>query len=200
MTGSTDGRSSRLPPAGGYRYAGLGPRFLALLVDLMLFCSVFFPATRLVEGVWLMAPSDHRWVSGWFITDPLCVVFLVVMSIYYIGLEATFGATLGKRIVRIRVIAPSGGVPGWRKSVIRNGLRVIDSLPAFNLLGVVLILRTPERTRVGDLVACTRVIHREACALGGDGELAGVGRRMARRPESEGAQTRGRQLERARSE
>jgi hypothetical protein len=37
----------------------------------------------------------------------------------------------------------------------------MDSLPAFNLLGVVLILRTAERTRVGDLAARTRVILRE---------------------------------------
>ena len=161
MSGRTDGRSSFLPPAGRYRYAGLGRRFVALLVDLMLFCSVFFPATRLAKGVWLMAPSDHRWVSGWFITDPLCIAFFVVMAIYYVGLEATFGATLGKRIARIRVIALSGEAPGWRKSVIRNGLRVIDGLPAFNLLGVILILRTPERTRVGDLVARTRVILRD---------------------------------------
>jgi uncharacterized RDD family membrane protein YckC len=161
MSGRTDGRSPFLPLVGPYHYAGLGRRFVALFVDLMLFCSVFFPATRLAKGVWLMTPGDHRWVSGWFITDPLCVAFFVVMAIYYIGLEAKFGATLGKRVARIRVIAPSGDAPGWRKSVIRNGLRVIDSLPAFNLLGVILILRTPERTRVGDLVARTRVILRE---------------------------------------
>lgn len=127
----------------------------------MLFCAVFFPATRLAKGVWLMTPGDRRWAGGWFITDPLCVAFFVVMAICYIGLEATFGATLGKRVARIRVVAPSGDAPGWRKSLIGDGLRVIDSLPAFDWLGVILILRTPERTRVGDLVAHTRVILRE---------------------------------------
>ena len=74
--------------------------------------SVFFPATRLAKGVWLMAASDHRWVNGWFIADPLCIAFFVAMSIYYIGLDAKLGATLGKRVVRVRVIARSGMFPG----------------------------------------------------------------------------------------
>jgi uncharacterized RDD family membrane protein YckC len=146
---------------GAYCYAGLGRRFLALLVDLLIFCAVFFPATRLVKGVWLMEPGDHRWVSGWFATDPLCVAFFIVMSVYYIACEASFGATLGKRLLRVRVIDPSGNVPGWRRSLIRNGLRLIDGLPAFNLLGMLLILATRERTRVGDLAARTRVVVRE---------------------------------------
>ena len=46
------------------RFAGLWPRFLAQLVDLALFCAVFFPVTRLVKGVWLMNPADHRWNRG----------------------------------------------------------------------------------------------------------------------------------------
>ena len=46
-------------------YAGLWERFLALLADTLLFCACFFPITRLVKGVWLMSPHDHRWVRGW---------------------------------------------------------------------------------------------------------------------------------------
>ncbi len=141
------------------RYAGLGRRFLALLFDLLLFCAVFFPVTRLVKGVWLMSPSDHRWVSGLFITDPLCVAFLIVMVLYYVLLEGLFGVTFGKWLVGLRVVGvDDGGRPGLVKSGLRNGLRAVDSLPAFNLLGVVLILRSPERARFGDRVAGTRVV------------------------------------------
>jgi hypothetical protein len=64
------------------QFAGLWPRFLGLLVDLALFCAVFFPVTRLVKGVWLMSPRDHNWVNGWFIFDPLCLIFLVIMALY----------------------------------------------------------------------------------------------------------------------
>jgi len=106
-----------------------------------------------------MEASDHRWVRAWFITDPICIVFFVVMCLYYVVLEARFGVTLGKLALRIRVIEiSSGGVPGWRRSMIRNALRLVDGLPALNLIGVILILATPEKTRLGDLVAQTRVV------------------------------------------
>jgi len=72
------------------RFAGLWPRFLALLVDFVLFCAVFIPATRFVKGIWIMSATDHRWNYGLFITDPLCIAFLVVMVLYFVFLEGLF--------------------------------------------------------------------------------------------------------------
>jgi uncharacterized RDD family membrane protein YckC len=144
---------------GQTRYAGLGSRFLALVVDMLLFCAVFFPVTRLVKGVWVMSAADHRWTYGWLITDPLCLVFMVLMVSYFILLEGLIGTTLGKRAVGIRVVDLDGRKPGLRRGLIRNLLRVVDTLPALNLLGVVLILTSKERARFGDWVAGTRVVH-----------------------------------------
>jgi uncharacterized RDD family membrane protein YckC len=144
------------------RYAGLWPRLLALGIDGLLFCAVFFPVTRLVKGVWLMQPTDHRWVSGWFITDPLCLSFLVIMGLYFVLLEGWLGATLGKVVLGLRVVGADGQVPGLRASVLRNLLRFVDGLPAFHLVGIVLILRSAERTRFGDRIAGTRVVDRRA--------------------------------------
>jgi uncharacterized RDD family membrane protein YckC len=140
-------------------YAGLGERFLALLVDVLLFCTCFFPVTRIVKGVWLMSPNDHNWVRGWFISDPLCLVFLVIMGLYFVCLEGWLGATLGKWVLGLRVIGIDGGRAGLWKSIVRNALRLVDGLPAFNLLGVVLIQRSGERARFGDRITGTRVIR-----------------------------------------
>jgi uncharacterized RDD family membrane protein YckC len=140
------------------KYAGLGKRFLALLVDLLLFCACFFPITRLVKGVWLMSPNDHNWVNGWFISDPLCLVFLVIMTLYMVLLEGLLGATVGKWVLGLRVVRTDGHRPGLWKGALRNLLRVVDSLPALNILGVIRILGSAERARFGDRVAKTRVI------------------------------------------
>ncbi len=144
---------------GEARYAGLWPRFWALCVDMLLFCAVFFPTTRLVKGVWHMAASDHRWVHGLLITDPLCIAFLLIMALCFWLLEGLAGATPGKRALGLRVVAAHGHRPGLEASLIRNALRVVDSLPALNQLGAVLIVRSPERARCGDRVAGTRVVH-----------------------------------------
>lgn len=141
------------------RYAGLWVRFLALSVDGILFCLVFFPVTRLVKGVWIMSSSDHLWGYGWIVTDPICIIFFVIMAAYFIVLEGLFGATLGKRFLGLQVVRPDGARPGLAKSTLRNLLRLVDGLPFLSILGSVLILISPERTRVGDRVAGTRVIH-----------------------------------------
>jgi len=140
-------------------YAGLRERFLALLLDALLFCACFFPITRFVKGVWLMSPNDHNWVQGWFIFDPLCLAFLVMIGLYFILLEGWLGATLGKWILGLRVIGLDGRRAGLWKGIVRNALRLIDGLPAFSLLGVILIQGSRERTRFGDRIAGTRVIR-----------------------------------------
>jgi uncharacterized RDD family membrane protein YckC len=142
------------------RFAGIPPRFLALLADLALFCAIFFPVTRLVKGVWLMGPGDHRWNAGAFVFDPLCGIFLGLMFLYFVLLEGLCGATVGKWVAGIRVEGEGGGRPGLWKSAVRNALRIVDGLPALNLLGVLLVLGSRERTRFGDMAAGTRVLHR----------------------------------------
>jgi len=141
------------------QYAGLWERFLALLVDTLLFCACFFPITRLVKGVWLMSPNNHHWVRGWFISDPLCLIFLVIMALYFVLLEGLAGATLGKRLLGLRVVRMDGSRPDLWKSALRNALRLVDSLPTLDILGAILISSSAERARFGDRVAGTRVIR-----------------------------------------
>lgn len=143
------------------RFAGLWPRFLALFIDFLFFCAIFFPVTRLVKGAWLLSAEDHLWNYGLFITDPLCLAFLIVMFFYFVFLEGLFGITLGKWIVGLRVERVGGGKPNLIKGLLRNALRIVDGLPAFNILGVLLILTSEERARFGDRIAGTRVIHVE---------------------------------------
>jgi uncharacterized RDD family membrane protein YckC len=141
------------------RFAGLWPRFLALLCDFLLFCAVFFPVTRLVKGVWIMNAAGHRWNYGLFISDPLCIAFLAIIILYFVFLEGLIGVTLGKWVIGLRVERVGGGKPGLIKGLLRNALRMVDGLPAFSILGIVLILTSAERARFGDRIAGTRVIR-----------------------------------------
>jgi len=143
----------------GPRFAGLWPRVLALAVDILVFCAVFFPVTRLVRGTWLMGAADHRWRAGLLVTDPLCLAFLAVMFLYFALLEGLAGATIGKRALGLRVERTGGGRPGLGRGLLRNLLRLVDGLPALSILGAALILTSKERTRVGDRAADTRVVR-----------------------------------------
>jgi uncharacterized RDD family membrane protein YckC len=58
-------------------------------------------------------------------------------------------------------VQTDGSASNLKQAVIRNLLRLVDSLPTLNILGVILILGSPERARFGDRVAKTRVIKSE---------------------------------------
>ncbi len=106
-----------------------------------------------------MSRSEHEWTHGWWmVTDPLCVIFLVVMVLYFVLAEGMFGATIGKRVLGLRVVGLDGRRPGLPAALVRNLLRFVDALPALNILGVILILTSAERARFGDRAARTRVI------------------------------------------
>ncbi|MCB2230583.1 RDD family protein [bacterium] len=141
-------------------YAGLQSRFWALVIDFAALSAVFFPVTRIVKGVWLMQPTDHLWGYGWIVTDPLCLIFLLAIFVYFVIGEGMFGATIGKRVLGLRVTREDGMAISLGQAVVRNLLRLVDGLPALNIVGVVLIMRSPERARFGDRVAGTRVVRR----------------------------------------
>lgn len=142
------------------QYAHLDRRFIALLLDFLLLSLMFFPLTRLVKGVWLMSAADHRWDYGWLVTDPLCLAFLAAIILYFVLLEGMLGATIGKKITGLQVVRLDERRPGLARALVRNLLRAVDSLPALNILGVVLIATSAQRARFGDRVAGTRVIVR----------------------------------------
>jgi len=103
---------SQSTPTVQTHYAGLGVRFVALVIDLVLLSMIFFPVTRIVKGVWIMNGSDHLWGYGWLITDPLCLIFLVAIFLYFVLLEGAIGTTIGKKLTGIRVVQADGRHPG----------------------------------------------------------------------------------------
>ena len=130
-------------------------RGVAWLLDVLFLSIFFFPATYLYSGKWIMGPEEHLWG----ISDPICLVFLFVIFAYLILMEAYLGRTIGKRIMGMRVVDGSGEKIGLSKSIIRNILRLVDGLPAFNVLGIILIATSQREQRFGDRIAKTYVVN-----------------------------------------
>ena len=130
-------------------------RGIAWLLDILFLSIFFFPATFLYSGKWIMGPEEHLWG----ISDPICLVFLFVIFAYLILMESYVGWTIGKRILGMRVVDVSGNKIGLSKSIIRNLLRLLDGLPAFNILGIILIATSQGKQRLGDRIAKTYVVN-----------------------------------------
>ena len=115
----------------------------------------FFPATYLYSGKWIMGPQEHLWG----ISDPICIVFLFIIFAYLILMEAYVGWTVGKKIMGIKVVDESRNKIGLSKSIIRNLLKLVDGLPALNILGIILIISSSRAQRFGDYIAKTYVVR-----------------------------------------
>ncbi|HEX4243194.1 MAG TPA: hypothetical protein VHZ53_17420, partial [Steroidobacteraceae bacterium] len=60
------------------------------------------------------------------------------------------------------LVDQNGGTPGTAAILIRNVFRLIDSLPAFYLVGLVSCFITERRVRIGDIAAGTLLIIEDA--------------------------------------
>ncbi len=145
--------------------AGLGSRAMAYGVDVGLLGSV---GTVLYFGVTFWVPDAANRVlelSGLARTLGAVGVFFGLW-VYWTLLEVAWnGQTVGKRLLRIRVVRSDGSAVTVFASAVRNLLRLVDFLPACYPVGLVTMLIDKRHRRLGDLLAGTVLVRDEEVDL-----------------------------------
>ena len=77
---------------------------------------------------------------------------------YYVVMEKTSGATLGKMAMKLKVVRQDGSAIDWQASVVRNLLRLIDGF-FFYLVGAIVVWVSKSKQRLGDMAAHTIVVR-----------------------------------------
>lgn len=132
--------------------AGPITRFLAYAIDLLCI-QVSLMIVRSVIGMLGIISSDVA-------TGMAILAYFVVQIGYGIALEWFWrGQTIGKRLLRLRVMDEQGLYLQFSQVVIRNLLRFVDSLPAFYLVGGIACLVSRRAQRLGDFAARTIVVR-----------------------------------------
>jgi uncharacterized RDD family membrane protein YckC len=159
LSGRLERREWQRREAGDVQHAGLGLRFAAVLLDAII---VFFPL-GLVVGLLSgggYAQSGDGYANAGVNVGGNAFWALVALGIgYYVACESASGATLGKRMVGIRVVAEDGEHITFGAAVVRNLLRIVDCL-FFYLVGALFALTSPRGQRLGDRAAHTVVVRR----------------------------------------
>jgi uncharacterized RDD family membrane protein YckC len=134
--------------------AGPGNRSYAFVIDwhlrLLLACAWLILAYYVLQ--FSLSVKSH---DALFSVLPASIIYFLYHPILEVAMR---GKTPGKRIAGIRIVTRSGGTPSTAAILIRNMFRLIDSLPAFYVIGLITCFVTVNRVRVGDMAAGTLLV------------------------------------------
>lgn len=133
------------------RLAGPVTRFCAWSIDLLCIIALVYAAGKilLVFGLFGMSLAAALTTLSYF---AFTVGYGIVCEWFWRG------QTVGKRLLRLRVVDIEGMRLRFDQVVVRNLVRCVDALPMFYFLGGLICLLTPRRQRLGDLAANTIVV------------------------------------------
>ena len=135
-----------------YKIVSIGERILALVVDLFIFFLYFFIIELITSFM------DDIFEDDWTVFGFQSLLFLPVMF-YSFYMHILFnGRTVGKMIVKTRVVKVDGSPVHWSNFLIRWMLRIIDLWLFFGSISILSILFSEKRQRLGDSAAGTVVI------------------------------------------
>jgi uncharacterized RDD family membrane protein YckC len=139
--------------------AGLGSRFIALLIDSLIWLAGLLVLSLLF---WAVRPAILHFSKlsyEWTVALSTLATFLLNWG-YFTLFEAFWnGQTPGKRAAHIRVIQRTGRAIGLFESMARNFIRYIDQIPFCYAVGVITMFSTKQHQRLGDLAAGTLVVR-----------------------------------------
>lgn len=135
-----------------YEIAGLGPRILARILDGVLFILIMAAGAifvSLTEGTL----SD--------IGVGILVAIYILLYVFYDLLCEIFmnGQSIGKKVMKIKVISLDGGRPSVGQYMLRWLFRIVDFSLTGSLCALISAAVSEKNQRVGDMVAGTVLIR-----------------------------------------
>jgi uncharacterized RDD family membrane protein YckC len=141
--------------------AGIGSRSLALAIDTLLQIAVLI-VLGLIAGIISYEGVLPRLGKQYVYAILIFIGFLSQFG-YFAFFEAIWnGRTPGKKWIHLRVIMDSGRPLGAQGAILRNLMRIVDSLPSIYAVGIITSLISPQNKRVGDYLAGTVVIQEKS--------------------------------------
>ena len=150
-----------------YQLAGLGSRFLAVTIDMLLQVAVaaallfgfVLAAARISLHARPLTPAAEKIGEALGIALLIALVFVIFFG-YFIAFEALWnGQTPGKKALGIRVVRDGGYAIDFGASLVRNLIRVGELIVGSYAVSAIAMLLSPENKRLGDIAAGTIVVR-----------------------------------------
>ncbi|HVA27750.1 MAG TPA: RDD family protein [Candidatus Baltobacteraceae bacterium] len=147
-----------------YELAGIGSRFLAVLLDLLIQFAVLALIIWGLYEIGVHAPGNKHAVSSSVAQNIAYAVIVgiifIVFFAYFIIFEAFWnGQTPGKRALGIRVVRDGGYPLDFTASLVRNLIRVGELTVGFYAISGIVAVLSEQNKRLGDIAAGTIVVR-----------------------------------------
>ena len=128
----------------------VGHRILAVIIDWIILTIISF---AIVGSSFIGSGFNFGALFG------SIMIVVLINFLYGFILEGWRGQTIGKMALGIIVTKEDDKPCDYPAAFIRNILRIIDVLPSLYILGLIVILVTKRKQRIGDLAAHTVVVR-----------------------------------------
>jgi uncharacterized RDD family membrane protein YckC len=144
-------------------YASPASRIVAIIIDtiilfvIMAIIAIPFGLTTYLFGMMTDATAMMNMWANAAMWGGFLVINIIIWLLYFTYFEGTTGQTPGKRMMNIKVTREDGNKAMFADALIRTILRIIDGI-FFYILGLIIILVTEKKQRLGDILAKTIVV------------------------------------------
>jgi uncharacterized RDD family membrane protein YckC len=150
-----------------------GSRLLSSLVDAVVaYVIITTISVVLVQAVLHPKPHAHLTSSQTVTAEFLTAIALVVAASVFVVIHAITGRSLGKLLLRLRLVTADGQRPSVLQLIVKYGvifaLLIVPFGPVIVLVAVAFALSQSRRRNAFDLLAKTAVIPVEAVAAPAD--------------------------------
>ncbi len=144
--------------------AGVGSRFLAMAIDTLIQVFFFLACLLLMAAITAGSGGLNGEFRNWVLAAYTFLAFLMFYGYFAIYEILWNGQTPGKRYVGIRVIKDTGRPLTAGETIGRNLMRIIDQLPVFYAVGIVVALFNSQHKRLGDMVVGSILVRETSLA------------------------------------
>ena len=136
--------------------ASVGERILAQIIDILIMVAYAIVVGYLLDilGFNTITLGKDKW--------SIMAISIIIFSpiIFYTLVQETFleGQTIGKKVVRIKVIKIDGYQAGFGDYLIRWLFRTVEVFIGSGVIGLLAIIFSSKNQRIGDIAAGTAVI------------------------------------------
>nr|WP_116219281.1 RDD family protein [Allomuricauda sp.] len=135
-----------------YKIVGIGERIVAFLIDGLILYMYAFLVNLVSDAL------GYIYEDTWTQRGLAALIFLPAMF-YSLLMHSLFnGQTVGKMLMKMRVVRLDGTPVHWSNLLVRWMLRLVDIWIFLGSIGILSILFSEKRQRVGDAAAGTVVI------------------------------------------